>query len=226
MNRRKKMSKRITISADGTVLTLKDRNLEILNNLQPTLANQLEKKQQNMYLKKPFQLKFGAVINNKLLELFRGYGLMTEEDLQELDAEDLKDYYLHFMDLVNTISVDIEITPTKPLFCAYMGITVKIFNKLEKHEDAEVRRWFDAINGDFVHSLFDSSLQGNANEKSSLTFAATKEYGQETVQNDFSATITTKQEVEYTPAQALDVVNNIKGLIESASTKKLKEKRK
>ena len=44
------MSKRITISADGTVFTLKDRNLEILNNLQPTLTNQLEKKQQNMYL--------------------------------------------------------------------------------------------------------------------------------------------------------------------------------
>lgn len=220
------MGKRITINADGSVFTLKDRNLEILKNLQPTLDNQLHKKEANMYLKKPFQLKFGAVINNKLLELFRGYGLMSEEDIQGLDAEDLKDFYLNFMELVNIISADIEITPTKPLFCAYMGITVKIFNKLEKHEDTEVRRWFDAINGDFVHSLFDSSLQGNANEKSSLTFAATKEYGQETVQNDFSATIITKQEVDYSPSQAIDVVNNIKGLIESAQTKKVKEKRK
>lgn len=205
---------------DGEVFSLADKNKEIFERLQPVLDIQLKKKEQNMYLKKPFQLKFGAVINNKLLELFRSYGLMDDGDIETLDADDLKDFYLHFMELVNEISESIEITPTKPLFCAYMGITTKIFNRLEKSSDLEVKKWVDAINGDFVHSIFDSSLQGNGSEKTALTFASTKEYGQETVQNDFNATLTTKHEVEYTPEMAIEVTNKIKGLIESAKNNK------
>jgi len=220
------MGKKITIKPNGEILTLADRNLEIYKSLIPTLIIQVQKKETNMYLKKPMPLKFGAVVNNKLLELFRAYGLMTDEDLADFDANDLRDYYQHFMALINRISDDIEITPTKPLFCAYMGITTKIFNKFEKSTDEELKKWVDAINGDFAHSIFDSSLQGNASEKTALAFASTKDYGQETVQNDFSATITTKQEIDYTPQQAIEMVNNIKGLIENASSKKIKEKRK
>ncbi len=208
------------VMIDGEVFSLADKNKEIFEKLQPVLDIQLKKKEQNMYLKKPFQLKFGAVINNKLLELFRSYGLMDDGDIETLDADDLKDFYLHFMELVNGISESIEITPTKPLFCAYMGITTKIFNRLEKSNDLEVKKWVDAINGDFVHSIFDSSLQGNGSEKTALTFASTKEYGQETVQNDFNATLTTKHEVEYTPEMAIEVTNKIKGLIESAKNNK------
>ena len=222
------MSKMITMSSDGKIVTLDDKNVEIYENLKETLENQLQKKEQNMYLKKPFQLKFGAVITNKLLELFRGYGLMTQNNIENIDASDLQDHYLHFMALINKISEKIEITPTKPLFCAYMGITVKIFNNLAKSQDDDVKYWLDAINGDFTHSLFDSSMNGNAGEKAALTFASTKEYGQETVQNDFQATIINKQEIEYTPKQALDNAKAITALIEQSKkemSKAMKEKR-
>lgn len=219
------MSKIITMNSDGKIITLDDKNNEILKNLQATLDKQVQKKEQNMYLKKPFQLKFGSVITNKLLELFRGYGLMKSELVDVIDADDLQDCYLHFMALINKISEQIEITPTKPLFCAYMGITVKIFNNLAKSKDDEVKYWLDAINGDFTHSLFDSSMNGNASEKAALTFASTKEYGQETVQNDFQATIVQKQEIEYTPKQALDNAKAISALIEQEMHKSMKEKR-
>lgn len=215
---------------DGTIFTLDDKNNEIFENLKPTLMKQLESKQNNALLKKPQQLKFGAIINNKLLELFRSYGLMRDEDVETFDAEDLKEYYLHFMSLVNRISLDIEITPTKPLLCAYMGITTNIFNRFESPKaDENIRKWVDAINGDLTHSIFDSSLQGNAGEKAALTFASTKNYGQETVQNDFNATITTKQEVEYTPAQALSKANSAVALIaemKKSANKKEREKRR
>lgn len=213
------------MNSDGKIITLDDKNDEIFKKLQSTLANQIQKKEQNMYLKKPFQLKFGSVITNKLLELFRGYGLMKSELVDVIDADDLQDYYLHFMALINKISEQIEITPTKPLFCAYMGITVKIFNNFAKSKDDDVKYWLDAINGDFTHSLFDSSMNGNASEKTALTFASTKEYGQETVQNDFQATIVQKQEIEYTPKQALDNAKAISALIEQEMHKSMKEKR-
>lgn len=220
--------RKITLDANGEIITLDQINKEIYDNLAETLKNQLQKKEANMYLKKPFQLKFGAVINNKLLQLFRQYGLMSDEDYQTLEADDLKDYFLHFMDLVNKISLDIEITPTKPMFCAYMGITTKMFNKLEKTKDDGLRKWVDAINGDLTNSIFDSSLQGNGSEKTSLAFASTKDYGQETVQNDFTATLITKKEVDFTPQQALAQANNVVALIEEmkkASKQKEKDKR-
>lgn len=225
----KTMGKQITLDANGNIITLDDKNTEILKNLQPTLENQLRKKETNMYLKKPFQLKFGSVITNKLIELFRSYGLMRQDDIQGIDANDLQDYYLHFMALINQVSQSIEITPTKPLFCAYMGITVRVYNSFEKSKDDDIRFWLDAINGDLTHALLDSSMNGNASEKSSLTFASTKEYGQEIVQNDFNATITTRQEVEFTPKQALDSAHEKVALIEEMKNElnhKIREKRK
>ena len=210
----------------GKVLSLDDRNAEILRNINETLENQKLKKAQNMTLSKPLPLKFGAVITNKLLELFRGYGLRDTKLMGDIDANDLKDYYLHFMNLINTISEDIEITPTKPLFCAYMGITVKIFNSLAKSQDEGVRYWLDAINGDFTHSLLDSSMNGNASEKSALVYASTKEYGQETVQNNFQATIVQKKEVEYSPQKALEEANITAKLIAEMKKNIEKEARK
>ena len=103
------------VMVNGEVFSLADKNKEIFEKLQPVLDIQLKKKEQNMYLKKPFQLKFGAVINNKLLELFRSYGLMDDGDIETLDADDLKDFYLHFMELVNEISESIEITDVMPM---------------------------------------------------------------------------------------------------------------
>lgn len=216
----------LVLKSDGSAFTLKDKNAEILERLQETIAVQKEKQEASNGNKKGAMLKFGAAVNNKLLELFRSYGLMPEGLLENLEAEDLQEYYLAFLELMNTVSRDIDLTPTKPLFCAYMGITTKIFNKLEHGRDPYIRNWIDAINGDFAHSLFDSTMNGNASEKAALAYVATKDYGQEAVQNAFSATIITKNENEFTPQQALDFAQNIKKMITGgAEDKKKKGKR-
>ena len=216
----------LVLKSDGSAFTLKDKNAEILENLQETIAVQKEKQEANSGSKKGAMLKFGAAVNNKLLELFRSYGLMPEGLLENLEADDLQEYYLAFLELMNTVSKDIELTPTKPLFCAYMGITTKIFNNLERGRDPYIRNWIDAINGDFAHSLFDSTMNGNASEKAALAYVATKDYGQEAVQNAFSATIITKNENEFTPQQALDFAQNIRKMITGgAEDKKKKGKR-
>lgn len=216
----------LVLKSDGSAFTLKDKNAEILERLQETIAVQKEKQEASNGSKKGAMLKFGAAVNNKLLELFRSYGLMPEGLLENLEADDLQEYYLAFLELMNTVSRDIDLTPTKPLFCAYMGITTKIFNKLERGRDPYIRNWIDAINGDFAHSLFDSTMNGNASEKAALAYVATKDYGQEAVQNAFSATIITKNENEFTPQQALDFAQNIKKMITGgAEDKKKKGKR-
>ena len=214
------MAKLITVSADGRVYTLEEKNKEILAKISDTIERQKENKHAMMVSKKAGTMKYGAVINNKLLQLFREYGLMTEAELEKIEASDLQNYYIGFLDLINQISVDIEITPTKPLFCAYMGITTKIFNKFAKSEDPEIIRWLDAINGDFTHSIFDSSLQGNASEKVALAFASTKDYGQEVVQNNFAATFVPNQDADYTPKQALEYAENIMKLIQATQKDK------
>ena len=169
---------RKVILEGGKALTLKEKNDKIYKLLAPTIAKQAEK--ENMAGAKMIG-KFTAIVSNKLLEICRTYGLMDAEDVMQLKASDLQDFYVSFMELINRISETLEITPTKPLFCAYMGTTTNVFNNLEKSPDGAIRMWIDAINGDFTHSMIDSSMHGNADRSSALAYAATKNYGQEIV---------------------------------------------
>jgi hypothetical protein len=193
------MAKYITL-LNGDVQTLEEKNKEILENLRPTVDSQLSKID---FRKQSSAIKGGAVVSNKLLELFRAYGLMNESEIETLDADDLQQYYLGFMQIINRVSMEIEITPTKPLFCAYMGITTTIFNKFENSKDEKIQLWLDAINGDLTHSILSSSLEGNASEKTAIAYATTKNYGQEIQRMDVVQVDPTIDPHEMTPKQAL-----------------------
>ncbi len=197
---------------DGKALTLAERNDQIYNKLKSTIKKQAQKEMEASSSKLG---KFSAVVSSKLLEILRTYPLLTYEDVQVLTGADLQDYYVNFMELVNRIGEDLEFTPTKPLFCAYMGITTNIFNSFETNPDATVRMWVDAINGDLTHSLMESSLHGNANTQVALAYAATKNYGQEIVRNDIGYETNKKTVVAYTPEIAKQVTDKIAALIEN-----------
>ena len=198
---------------NGKALTLAERNDQIYNKLKSTIKKQVEKEMLSSSAKLG---KFSAVVSSKLLEILRTYPLLTYEDVQVLTGADLQDYYVNFMELVNRIAEDLEFTPTKPLFCAYMGITTNIFNSFETNPDANIRMWVDAINGDLTHSLMESSLHGNANTQVALAYAATKNYGQEIVRNDIGYEVSKKNVIAYTPKMAQEVTDKIAALIENA----------
>lgn len=200
------------ILEDGKALTLAERNDQIYNKLKSTIKKQAQKEMESSSAKLG---KFSAVVSSKLLEILRTYPLLTYEDVQVLTGADLQDYYVNFMELVNRIAEDLEFTPTKPLFCAYMGITTNIFNSFETNPDSSVRMWVDAINGDLTHSLMESSLHGNANTQVALAYAATKNYGQEIVRNDIGFEVNKKNVIAYTPKMAQEVTDRIAALIEN-----------
>lgn len=201
------------ILEDGKALTLAERNDQIYNKLKSTIKKQAQKEMESSSTKLG---KFSAVVSSKLLEILRTYPLLTYEDVQVLTGVDLQDYYVNFMELVNRIAEELEFTPTKPLFCAYMGITTNIFNSFESNPDSSVRMWVDAINGDLTHSLMESSLHGNANTQVALAYAATKNYGQEIVRNDIGFEVNKKNVIAYTPKMAQEVTDRIAALIDNA----------
>ncbi len=198
----------------GKALTLRERNDLIYEQLSRILAIQSQKEYESGANKRG---KFGAVVSNKLIEILRGYGLLDEEDVQAVTAKDIQEYYVAFMELINKISETLELTPTKPLFCAYMGITTKVYNNWEVCNNIEIRNWIDAINGDLTHSIMESSLHGNGNTQTALAYAATRDYGQEIVRNDIDNDNSRPRGFEYSPELAQESINKIKALIQEAT---------
>lgn len=207
---------RKVVLQEGKALTLKEKNDIIYEELKKVIVMQAQREDMAAPSKKG---KFGAVVSNKLIEILRGYGLLNEEDVQSITAKDIQEYYVAFMDLINRICETIELTPTKPLFCAYMGISTKVFNNWEICPNVEIRNWIDAINGDLTHSLMESSMHGNAHSNTALAYAATRDYGQEIVRNDIENENSKPRGFEYTPELARESINKIAALIAEATEK-------
>lgn len=141
---------------------LETRNEEIKQKLEIPLQQFLDEQALDTKGKKKFGYRFMTQIDNVL----RSYGLMKQDNFIKLTYEKIEDYWNKFRDLIAYYNLYFEIVPNIQLFCAFMGINVKMYQQLCTHLDEDVRNLISSINDSFIGLGFGAGEMGNSDSKS------------------------------------------------------------
>ena len=171
--------KEIILDENGNPIDyLAVRNEEIKEKLNPALNMFLEenKKSNKMGFK-----KFGYRLALQLDNALRTYGLMSADEVANIDYETIEDNWNKFRDLIAHYNLYFEIVANKQLFCAFMRINNRIYSQLEKHQDDDIRSLMISINDSFVGLGFTASESGNADSKATKIRLGAKDVGHSVV---------------------------------------------
>lgn len=125
--------------------------------------------------------KFGYRLTTQIDNCLRSYGLMSADEVANLDYETIEDYWNKFRDLIAYYNLYFEIVANKQLFCAFMRINNRIYSQLEKHQDDDIRSLMISINDSFIGLGFVASESGNADSKATKTRLGAKDVGHSVV---------------------------------------------
>lgn len=154
------------------------RNEEIKEKLQPALNMFLaENKTSNKMGFKKFGYRLAMQIDNVL----RSYGLMSADEVANLDYETIEDNWNKFRDLIAYYNLYFEIVVNKQLFCAFARINNRIYAQLEKSQDDDIRSLMISINDSFIGLGFTASESGNADSKATKIRLGAKDVGHSVV---------------------------------------------
>lgn len=171
--------KEIILDENGTPIDyLAVRNEEIQEKVKPALDMfLLENKNANKMGFKKFGYRLALQIDNVL----RSYGLMSADEVANLDYETIEDNWNKFRDLIAYYNLYFEIVANKQLFCAFARINNRIYSQLEKHQDDDIRSLMISINDSFVGLGFTASESGNADSKATKIRLGAKDVGHSVV---------------------------------------------
>ena len=171
--------KEIILDENGNPIDyLAVRNEEIKERIQPSLdIFIMENKTSNKMGFKKFGYRLAMQIDNVL----RSYGLMTADEVANLDYETIEDNWNKFRDLIAYYNLYFEIVANKQLFCAFARINNRIYSQLEKHQDDDIRSLMISINDSFVGLGFTASESGNADSKATKARLGAKDVGHSVV---------------------------------------------
>lgn len=142
-----------------------------------------EEKEFNRNQTKPIKLNlrpYNEKVYSKLNYLFRKKQL-TSEEIEEQYARNtanVSEQYNLFIDLIEWLNdKGFSIVAEKTLFCAFLGISVDVYNDLLKNGNSEIRNLFKNIDDYFTTSQFGSLI---ATDRSTIMeIQKTEKYGQE-----------------------------------------------
>lgn len=154
------------------------RNEEIKEKLQPALDMFLA---ENAKSNKMGFKKFGYRLSTQLDNVLRSYGLMSADEVANIDYETIEDYWNKFRDLIAYYNLYFEIVANKQLLQGFMRINNRIYSQLEKHQDEDIRSLMISINDSFVGLGFIASESGNADSKATKTRLGAKDVGHSVV---------------------------------------------
>lgn len=150
---------RMDIDENGNAIDiLKDRNEEIKEKLAPALNKLLDEKK----LDKKGIIRFGYRMTTQIDNALRSYGLMTAEEVANIDYDTIESNWNNFRDLIAYYNLYFEVVANKQLFCAFMRINNRIYTQLEKSPDEDIRALMASINDSFIGLGFAASESGNA----------------------------------------------------------------
>lgn len=141
---------------------LETRNEEIKNKLKMPLQQFLDEQALDIKGKK----RFGYRFMTQLDDVLRSYGLMKQEDFAKITYEVIEDYWNKFRNLIAYYNLYFEIVPNMQLFCAFMGINIKMYQQLCNHDDEDIKNLIFSINDSFVGLGFMAGEMGNCDGKS------------------------------------------------------------
>lgn len=137
------------------------RNDEIKGKLEYALSILLDEREQD---KKGFK-KFGYRMSVQLDSCLRGYGLMSAEEFVNVDYEEIEDNWNKFRDLIAYYNLYFDLVANKQLFCAFFRINNRMFARLEKHDNEEIRELMLSINDSFIGLGFSASESGGVDSR-------------------------------------------------------------
>lgn len=171
--------KEIVLDKDGNPIDyLAVRNEEIKERLQSALDMFLL---ENKTMNKAGFKKFGYRLATQIDNVLRSYGLMSADEVANIDYETIEDNWNKFRDLIAHYNLYFEIVANKQLFCAFARINNRIYSQLEKHQDDDIRSLMISINDSFVGLGFTASESGNADSKATKARLGAKDVGHSVV---------------------------------------------
>lgn len=171
--------KEIVLDENGNVIDyLAVRNEEIKEKVQPALDMFLKENEKSN--KMGFK-KFGYRLAMQIDNILRSYGLMTADEIANLDYETIEDNWNKFRDLIAYYNLYFELVANKQLFCAFARINNRIYSQLEKHQDDDIRSLMISINDSFIGLGFTATESGNADSKATKARLGAKDVGHSVV---------------------------------------------
>jgi hypothetical protein len=137
------------------------RNEEIKDKLQEALDILLAERKNDT---KGFK-KFGYRMSVQLDSCLRGYGLMSVDEFVNIDYEEIEDNWNKFRDLIAYYNLYFDLVANKQLFCAFFRINNRMFARLEKHDNEEIRELMLSINDSFIGLGFSASESGGVDSR-------------------------------------------------------------
>jgi hypothetical protein len=142
---------------------LRERNEEIKEFLADKVAKFAEEKEMFAMSKKP--PKFGYRFAVQFQLALARYGQLGEDRFLALTHNDLQCAWYHFLELIGYYNETFEITANKQMFLIYLGISDKQFERLEKHEDTDIRQFCEYIDTSYLFLGFVEGENGGADAK-------------------------------------------------------------
>ena len=165
-----------------TILLEQDDNGEFVPvNLMEQLINRNE--EIKVHLKEAFELlkkeketcralkskeKMGGRFATQLTSRLMAYGFMSATEFAQLSYEDIEAYFYAFVDLIAYYNLTFEIVPNKQLFCAFMKINLRMYNRLEESSENDIKELMSSINDYFIGLAFNGGENGNSDGKATL----------------------------------------------------------
>jgi len=122
-----------------------------------------------------------TMVNCKLDQLFIRFMPLTDEQLQTIEPDEFLQAYDYFMDIMLVVNSYILLTPTKPLFCGFVGISEYDYNNFLN--DLVYERVFKFIDSRIVGCSQASAESGLVNSTAINTRLQTKDVGHGLVKN-------------------------------------------
>lgn len=138
---------------------------------------------------KPQNIKFGSRFYVKLMSVLSEFDLISEQEFDEFDKETLRRGFESFMELIAVFNTDFEVPINKQLLYAYLRINSRMYEKLENHEDREIKNIVQSFNDRLIGIGFASSEAGNTDSKSVMSRMKIRRDGMGLVENDLAATM-------------------------------------
>ena len=145
---------------------LTDRNEEIKEKLSE--AYEILKKEKETCRALKSKEKVGGRFAIQLERVLSSYGLMTAQEVANINYEQIEANYNAFIDLIAYYNLSFEIVPNKQLFQNFLRINNRIYSNLENSQDDDIADLMLSINDRFISIAFMSSESGNADGKATL----------------------------------------------------------
>lgn len=151
------------------------RNEEIKAKLDPILQEFITEKETNKTLK--VKEKLGYRFAKQIFLVLNEYPRMTPEKFDELDYEDIEDYWLKYLSLTAYYNRYFEIVDNRQLLQAFMGINSRQYAELEDSDNEDIKSLMNSINSTFIGLGFVAGESGNADVKATSQRMRTKGEG-------------------------------------------------